>query len=123
MTVLTGCATENTKEVSQLLKVATFNASMEATNYAKQGQLVKGNELSKHLHNGQHLQIQNIAEIIQRLRPDIVLLNEFDYSNQSATDAQNFIMHYLKKSQNNNEPIDYPYFYTAPVNTGVDSGG
>jgi endonuclease/exonuclease/phosphatase family metal-dependent hydrolase len=107
---------------SQSIRIATFNASMEATNYAKQGQLVKGNELSKHLHNGQHLQIKNIAEIIQRLRPDIVLLNEFDYSNQSATDAQNFIMHYLKKSQNNNEPIDYPYFYTAPVNTGVDSG-
>lgn len=107
---------------SQNIRIATFNVSMDATNYIEQGQIPIGDELQNNLRSGEHKQIKNIAEIIQRQRPDIVLLNEFDYSNQSATDAQNFIKHYLKESQNTNKPIDYPYFYSAPVNTGVDSG-
>ena len=107
---------------SQSIRIATFNVSMEATNYVAQNESSIGDELQSNLRNGEHKQIQNIADIIQRLRPDIVLLNEFDYSNQSATDVQNFIKHYLTVSQANNKPIDYPYFYSAPVNTGVDSG-
>jgi endonuclease/exonuclease/phosphatase family metal-dependent hydrolase len=107
---------------SQSVRFATFNVSMDATNYVAKDQTTIGEELQSNLRNGQHKQIKNIAEIIQRTRPDIILLNEFDYSNQSATDAQNFIKHYLKESQNTNKPIDYPYFYSAPVNTGVDSG-
>lgn len=107
---------------SQSVRVAAFNVSMDATNYVQQNQVATGNELPCNLRNGEHLQIKNIAEIIQVIRPDIVLLNEFDYSKQSATDIQNFIKHYLKVSQNTNKPIDYPYSYSAPVNTGVDSG-
>jgi endonuclease/exonuclease/phosphatase family metal-dependent hydrolase len=107
---------------SQNIRIATFNVSMDATNYVAQNESPIGDELQINLSRGEHKQIQNIAEIIQRLSPDIILLNEFDYSNQSTTDAQNFIKHYLNVSQNNNQPIDYPYFYSAPVNTGVDSG-
>jgi endonuclease/exonuclease/phosphatase family metal-dependent hydrolase len=107
---------------SQNIRVATFNASMDATNYVATNQAPIGNELQAKLRDGEHKQIKNIAEIIQRLRPDIIVLNEFDYSNQSATDIQNFIKHYLKISQNSKTPIDYPYFYSAPVNTGIDSG-
>ena len=107
---------------SQSVRVATFNASMDATNYVEQNQAPIGSELQNHLRNGEQKQIKNIAEIIQRLKPDIILLNEFDYSSQSAADIQNFIKQYLNVSQNNNTPIDYPYFYSAPVNTGVDSG-
>jgi endonuclease/exonuclease/phosphatase family metal-dependent hydrolase len=107
---------------SQSIRVATFNVSMEATNYIEQAQAPIGDELQNNLRSGEHKQIKNIAEIIQRLRPDIVLLNEFDYSKQLATDVKHFIKHYLTVSQANNQPIDYPYFYSAPVNTGVDSG-
>lgn len=107
---------------SKSIRIATFNASMEATNYVEKEQAVIGNELSNNLQDGGHKQIRNIAEIIQRIRPDIILLNEFDYSKQSAADIQNFIQHYLKVSQNNSNSINYPYFYSAPVNTGVDSG-
>jgi hypothetical protein len=107
---------------SQSIRIATFNVSMDATNYIEKHETPIGDELPINLRRSEHKQIKNIAEIVQRLRPDIVLLNEFDYSNQSATDAQNFIKHYLKESQNTNKPIDYPYFYSAPVNTGVDSG-
>jgi endonuclease/exonuclease/phosphatase family metal-dependent hydrolase len=107
---------------SQSIRIATFNVSMEATNYVEQEQTPAGDELQSNLRGGEHKQIKNIADIIQRTRPDIVLLNEFDYSKQSATDVQNFMKHYLTLSQANNKPIDYPYFYSAPVNTGVDSG-
>jgi endonuclease/exonuclease/phosphatase family metal-dependent hydrolase len=107
---------------SQSVRIATFNVSMDASNYVEQDEAVMGDELQSNLRNGEHKQIKNIAEIIQRTRPDVILLNEFDYSQQSATDVQNFIKHYLKVSQANNKPIDYPYFYSAPVNTGVDSG-
>ena len=107
---------------SQSIRIATFNASMEATNYVEQEQTPAGDELQSNLRGGEHKQIKNITDIIQRTRPDIVLLNEFDYSKQSATDVQKFIKHYLTLSQANNKPIDYPYFYSAPVNTGVDSG-
>lgn len=107
---------------SQSVRVATFNVSMDATNHVEQNQTPRGDELQINLSNGEHKQIKNIAEIIQRIQPAIILLNEFDYSKSSATDAQNFISHYLKVSQDNNPPIDYPYFYSAPVNTGVDSG-
>jgi endonuclease/exonuclease/phosphatase family metal-dependent hydrolase len=107
---------------SQSVRIATFNVSMDASNYIEQAQAAIGDELQSNLSNGEHKQIKNISEIIQRLRPDIVLLNEFDYSKQSETDVQNFINNYLKVSQNKSKPIDYPYFYSAPVNTGVDSG-
>jgi len=106
----------------QSIRLATFNVSMDATNYVEQGKAPIGDELQSNLRGGEHKQIKNIAEIIQRLSPDIVLLNEFDYSKQSATHVQHFIKHYLTVSQNKQKPIDYPYFYSAPVNTGVDSG-
>ena len=60
------------------LKVATFNVSMDATNYLPKGETGTGKELIKALKSNRQ-QIKNIAEIIQRTRPDIILLNEFDY--------------------------------------------
>ena len=44
--------------------------------------------------------------------PDVLLVNEFDYSGDDAPAL--FNDNYLDGQ--------YPYFFTAPVNTGVDSG-
>lgn len=107
---------------SQSIRVASFNVSMEATNYLQQGQFPTGNELAEKLENGKYLQIKNIAEIIQRTNPDIILLNEFDYSKDLAVLVSNFLSNYLQVPHNNSEPIEFPFFYSAPVNTGVDSG-
>lgn len=104
------------------IRIATFNVSMEATNYVDRESKATGNELFERLADGQHPQIRNTAEIIQRVRPDIVLLNEFDYDPDPDKGVLAFIKHYLHQSQNGAEAIDYPYFYIAPVNTGVDSG-
>lgn len=102
------------------IRIATFNVSMEAKNYvaAKQVDLT-GDELQQALIRKEQ-QIKNIAEIIQRVNPDIILLNEFDnLNNNDSKTLKHFIKQYLASGQNNQEPIDFPYYYQGPVNTGV----
>jgi hypothetical protein len=115
-------STGMTQEMPTNLRVATFNVSMEALNYADKIQRdtanINSNELTQALHNN-HLQIRNIAEIIQRVNPDIILLNEFDRVDDSASNIHNFINQYLGKSQHNQQPINYPYIYQGSVNTGI----
>jgi hypothetical protein len=107
------------------LRVATFNVSMEALNYVpyERGVTPKltGAELASALAN-QHQQIRNIAEIIQRVNPDIILLNEFDRTDQKHSNLATFISQYLAKPQQGQTAIAYPYSFQAPVNTGVNSG-
>lgn len=103
------------------LRVATFNVSMEALNYLPHTPdvipQVTGNELSTALSQN-HQQIKNIAEIIQRINPDIILLNEFDRENDSHKALQTFINDYLNIAQHTQKPIHFPYFYQGTVNTG-----
>lgn len=107
------------------LKVATFNVSMEALNYTEHKRGTPANVSTKTLANAianDHQQIKNIAEIIQRVNPDIILLNEFDYLDDNNNALKSFIANYLNKSQQGQSAIDFPYFYQGPVNTGVNSG-
>ena len=103
------------------VRVATFNVSMEASNYQPKGASEHSGEvLLNLLESGEHQQIRNIAEIIQRVAPDIILLNEFDYyPDTTPTAVSLFVKNYLNKSQQDQTAIDYPYQYIAPVNTGV----
>lgn len=106
---------------AESIRVATFNVSMEATNYGDVRELAAPEKvLIDALISGENQQIKNIAEIIQRVAPDIILLNEFDYYPDATPSAPTlFIQNYLNKSQHGQSPIDYPYYYIAPVNTGV----
>ncbi|WP_254911243.1 endonuclease/exonuclease/phosphatase family protein [Pseudoalteromonas sp. A601] len=113
------CTLVNNAKAAGNIRVATFNVSMDATNYTAQGESVNPNALVNAL-KSDHQQIKNIAEIIQRVRPDILLLNEFDYVNKSQG-IDYFIQNYLKVSQNKQPAINYPYTYIGPVNTGVAS--
>ncbi|MDY6886008.1 MAG: endonuclease/exonuclease/phosphatase family protein, partial [Pseudomonadota bacterium] len=70
------------------------------------------------LSTGEYPQVKNIAEIIQRVNPDILLLNEFDYIADKRIGIEAFMENYLNVSQQGLEPVDYPYTYVAPVNTG-----
>lgn len=106
----------------RVIRVATFNVSMEGGNYVGKGVTPSGHELPAALSNSDHPQISNIAEIIQRVRPDILLLNEFDYHADPARGVKPFLERYLQQSRAGTKAIDYPYFYQGPVNTGVDSG-
>ncbi|KTF18239.1 endonuclease/exonuclease/phosphatase family protein [Pseudoalteromonas sp. H105] len=101
------------------IRVATFNVSMDATNYTPRGEQINPDALVNAL-KSDHQQIKNIAEIIQRIRPDILLLNEFDYVDK-AQGIEYFKKHYLQVSQKKQPAINYPYTYIAPVNTGLAS--
>ena len=97
------------------VRFATFNASLNRSN---PGQLVD------HLSHPEvddvfRRQARNVAEVIQRNRPDVLLINEFDYA-PAAVDL--FRDNFLEVSQNGATPIHYPYAFIAPSNTGIPSG-
>ena len=94
------------------LRIATYNASL---NREEEGQLLE------HMRTGTHPQIRAVAEVIQRTSPDILLINEFDYDEDHEA-AQLFLDKYLSEPQGGASAVHYPYFFTAPVNTGVPSG-
>ncbi|GAA4107967.1 endonuclease/exonuclease/phosphatase family protein [Knoellia locipacati] len=97
---------------TQSLRVATYNLSL---NRNTAGQLVTD------LSTPDNAQAKAVAEVIQRANPDVVLLNEFDYVDGGrAVDL--FRDNYLEVGHNGAAPVDYPYAFTAPVNTGVPSG-
>jgi endonuclease/exonuclease/phosphatase family metal-dependent hydrolase len=114
---------------AERLKIATFNVSMEALNYQspqnRETATVSSHALQVALESN-HQQIKNIAEIIQRVNPDIILLNEFDNQHNNEDNQHQalkiFSKHYLNKSQNDQKAIDFPYYYQGQVNTGVNSG-
>lgn len=97
---------------SRTIRVATYNASL---NRETQGQLVRD------LSTPANAQAAAVAEAIQRVRPDVLLVNEFDHDDAHAG-VDLFRENYLQVSQRGQEPITYPYAFTAPVNTGVPSG-
>src|ERR671914_949735 len=92
------------------VRVATFNASL---NRAAEGELVAD------LSTPDDPQAREVAEVVQRVRPDVLLINEFDHA-PAAVDL--FRDNYLERGQNGAEPIDYPHAFIAPSNTGVPSG-
>ena len=94
------------------VRFATFNASL---NRFDAGQLITD------LSTPDNAQAANVAEIIQRTAPDIVLINEFDFD-PDGTALRLFQDNYLSVPHNGAPAIDYAYSYTAPVNTGVSSG-
>ncbi|AUB34651.1 hypothetical protein COO91_00480 [Nostoc flagelliforme CCNUN1] len=95
---------------NKTIRFSQFNASL---NRSAQGQLVVD------LSTPGNAQAKAVAEIIQRNNPDVLLINEFDYSQEAV---QLFQQNYLAISQNGATPVDYPYFYIAPSNTGIASG-
>lgn len=102
------------KSSEAAVRIATFNCSLNRD---------KAGELLIDLAGGTNKQAQKVARVLRIVRPQIVLLNEFDYSEDNkAVDC--FIKEYLNASVDwaTEEPVSYPYFFTAPVNTGVPSG-
>ena len=81
------------------VRFATFNASL---NRFSAGQLAA--ELSA----PGSAQPDTIAEIVQRVRPDVLLINEFDFD-AGGVAAQGFLDNYLAVAHGDAEPIDYPY--------------
>ena len=86
---------------------ATFNASL---NRNAAGDLVRD------LSTGSNAEARTVAEIIQRVNPDVLLINEFDYV-EGGRAAELFRDNYLRVRQNGAASLNRRF--TAPVNTGV----
>ena len=97
---------------SGAIRFATFNASLNRNN--------AGQALTDLSAPG-NAQASNVAEIIQRIRPDVLLINEFDFYEDNAL-AEAFQDNYLSIGQNGADPIDFPYLFVAESNTGIPSG-
>jgi hypothetical protein len=93
-------------------RFATFNASL---NRAAEGELVAD------LSTPDDVQAQAVAEVIQRVRPDVLLINEFDFDAEGLA-ARLFQRNYLSVGHNGARPIFYRYRFVAPSNTGIPSG-
>jgi hypothetical protein len=97
--------------VRRSARFATFNASL---NRAAEGELVAD------LSTPDDVQAQAVAEVIQRVRPDVLLINEFDFD-PAGLAARLFQRNYLSVGHNGAAPISYRYRFVAPSNTGIPS--
>jgi hypothetical protein len=100
------------------IRFATFNASLNRN--------VAGQALADLSVPG-NAQADAVAEIIQRVRPDVLLINEFDYyapttehPNGPLVDA--FRDNYLAVPHNGAAAIEYEHSFVAESNTGISSG-
>ena len=92
------------------LRVATFNSSLNDNQGRLIDRLLAGDAAAR-----------RIAATIQRLRPDVILLNEFDFDPEQRA-AELFQRRYLEVGQFGEQPITYAYRFSAAVNTGLPSG-
>ena len=100
------------------VRFATFNASL---NRGQAGQALADLSVPG------NAQADAVAEIIQRVRPDVLLINEFDYYAPTAEHPDGplvdaFRDNYLAVGHNGAAAIDYPYAFVAESNTGLSSG-
>lgn len=66
-------------------------------------------------------QARTVAEVIQHLRPDVLLLCEFDYDPEGRALAL-FQDNYLRIGRHGAAPLRYPHALALPSNTGLPSG-
>ena len=96
---------------NQNIRFATFNIAMG---------LQSEGELYQRLMSGDDEALRKVAAVIQKVRPDVLLLNEFDYFELDS--AVLFIKNYLEIPQFGNDPISFPHALNGAVNTGLNSG-
>ena len=101
-----------TETPSASLRLATYNTSLYSD---EAGGLIRELE-------GDSAHARKIAAVLQQVRPDLVLLNEFDFDDAHRA-ADLFQKRYLEVAQpGGGAPLHFAYRYLAPVNTGVPSG-
>jgi hypothetical protein len=103
---------ESPRANRDVVRFATFNASLNRFNL---------NDLMNDLATPNNTQAKVIAEIVQRNRPDVLLINEFDFDPMGISLGR-FQTNYLSIGQNGAQPIVYPHRFTAESNTGIPSG-
>ena len=93
------------------IRFASFNIAMG---------LDSDDALYRRLHSGEDEALKKVAAVIQSVRPDVLLLNEFDWYDFDSSLL--FIKNYLQKPQFGHAAISYPHSLNGAVNTGTNSG-
>jgi hypothetical protein len=130
-------------DLTSTVRFASFNASL---NRDATGQLLSdlGNPSGANFTTAVGRRIQqakNVAEIIQRVNPDVLLINEFDFDLNGTPTASSTMMpkgyssaaaglfqsNFLSSSQGNAvrgfaNAVNFDYRYTPNTNTGLASG-
>jgi hypothetical protein len=133
-----------TAAAADTVRFATFNASL---NRDASGQLLS--DLANPLATGgvsttvanRIQQARNVAEILQRIKADVLLVNEFDFDTAGTPGASSmpsplgsssqaaalFQSNFLSSGQGNairgfTQPLSYGHRYTPNTNTGISSG-
>lgn len=147
--LLTGCDDDDIKYVQpQDVKIATYNLSFDRSTFEDlvaemQVEPAKQTELVTAYLDGtiadedktiaeKVIQIRNVAAIIQKNRPDVLMMAEFnnDGTGEDKVALEGFQKNYLSIAQSlegaggdaNLEPIEYPYAESYSTNTGLNSG-
>ncbi|WP_336596054.1 endonuclease/exonuclease/phosphatase family protein [Photobacterium rosenbergii] len=140
LTALSGCNSDDTVQTYTEARFATFNLSFDRASYEdlvsemsltnkEQNQLVR--DFNKNALTGDDLekakkviQIRNVAEIIQRVRPNAFVLAEFnnDGKGEDMRALNGFQDNYLAYSQKDETPIFFAYKKNVATNTGLQSG-
>lgn len=94
------------------LRIATFNASLSRD---------RAGALIEDLSAPDDPQARKVAAIVQEVRPDILLLNEFDHDPDGRA-VELFQTNYLGQGQGGRMPVEYPYSFAPPSNTGLPAG-
>lgn len=101
------------------LRVATFNLSLYGQN---------GGDILARLQSGDDSQARHLAEVIQRVHPDVILLNEID-DDPTGEVLNAFCENYLAVPQHSSlapggpaKPLEFAHRFRAPTNTGRHSG-
>lgn len=101
-------------EEPTVVRFATFNCSLSRD---------APDQLARDLQSGEDPQARDVARILRHVRPQVLLLNEFDFQpDRSAVSA--FHTRYLNDTRDwcDDPPLTYPYVVCRAVNTGVPSG-
>lgn len=97
---------------AKTIRVCSYNAALAQTSEGRLAALLRG---------GGNPSARQVAEVVQLVAPDVLLLNEFDYD-ATGTAATRMNDLYFAVSQNGRTPQDFPYRYVAISNTGIHSG-
>ncbi|MGF1734935.1 endonuclease/exonuclease/phosphatase family protein [Photobacterium satsumensis] len=140
LAALSGCNSSDSVSTYTEARFATFNLSFDrATSQDLIEQMTLSNDAQTQLINryksnsltGTELetakkiiQIRNVAEIIQRVRPNAFVLAEFnnDGKGEDMRALNGFQDNYLAHAQNGERPIQFKYKQNIATNTGLQSG-
>ena len=99
------------------LRVATLHTGITADSSADQ----PVENLISALRTGNHTGSRAVAQTVQTNAPDVLVLTGVSYDTEQQI-AELLKDHYFAAGQRSETGLDYPYVFTAPTNSGRESG-